>query len=598
MESTRGIEHGEATRVRAGEHGDDSPVHPVHFYEDGCFPAESIADFLGAGIGAGASALVLATPEHARALTDCLTARVGKLGALRRDRRLVVLDARATLAKIMGEQLPDRARFGTIARALLDGAMASAPSGQVRAFGELTTCLADDGNLAAALALERLCNEVLAARPCRLYCAYPFRHFVNGPLGEAFSEMCNLHDHVAPGHARCMVALQQQARALRAEVAERCQTEARLAEALRRQDEADRRKDQFLAMLGHELRNPLAPILTAVELMEIRGEPESGREREIIRRQARHLARLVNDLLDVSRIVRGSLELHLEATEISAVVANAVEVASPLVERLGHQLTVKVPGTGLPVRGDRLRLSQIFSNLLTNAAKYTRSGGRIAVEARRDDSSAVVEVTDDGCGIRKEMLTRIFEPFVQGGSSFDRSRGGLGLGLALVKAIAEMHGGSVSARSAGPELGSTFSVRLPLHQSTHPSAAPVEPRGAVPDSPARSAGGPGRRLLLVDDDWDVAETLATAFDEAGYQALARAGISPPDVAIIDIGLPAMDGWELGKRLRAAHPTSALRLVAMTGYGQDEDREKSREAGFDLHLVKPVELSALRKAVEG
>jgi PAS domain S-box-containing protein len=358
---------------------------------------------------------------------------------------------------------------------------------------------------------------------------------------------------------------------------------------------ANRAKDEFLAMLGHELRNPLSPILTALHLMKLRGAPGAERERTVIERQVNHLARLVDDLLDVSRIARGKVELKEEIIEMAEVIAKAIEMASPLLEQRTHTLITRVARTGLAVKGDPTRLSQVISNLLTNAAKYTPPSGRIVVSAARDNDEVVIRVRDSGIGLTPEVLPHIFDLFVQEPQAIDRSQGGLGLGLAIVRSLIERHGGSISASSDGPGCGSEFLVRLPI-------APPVQSTDEMP--PAVSAAvepleltAGARRVLVVDDNADAAEMLYELFGSKGYQAriaydgpsaLRLAETFVPDIAFLDIGLPVMDGYELAGRLRELPGLTSIRLVAVTGYGQESDKQKSQEAGFDHHLVKPVD----------
>ncbi|MDQ3263434.1 MAG: hybrid sensor histidine kinase/response regulator [Myxococcota bacterium] len=364
-----------------------------------------------------------------------------------------------------------------------------------------------------------------------------------------------------------------------------------LQEAVRRRDEADRRKDDFLAMLGHELRNPLAPILTAARLIELKGDASVAREREVISRQAEHLTRLVDDLLDVSRIVRGKIELRREQVELRAVLSRAVEIAAPLVEERRHQLSVELPD-GLTLDGDRGRLAQIFANLLTNAAKYTEPEGRITVSTSVQDGQVTVAISDTGVGIDPGHRGRLFEEFFQAESTMDRSQGGLGLGLALVKSLTELHGGRVEVHSAGRGQGSEFRVTLPLGVPGPARAKPV----LATLSPGQTA-----RLLVVDDNEDLAATLGEALSFSGYQvqvvndaaqALTLAATHPLDIALLDIGLPVMDGYELARRLRESAAGRPLRLIAVSGYGTDKDRARSAAAGFEAHLVKPVDFNAL------
>jgi PAS domain S-box-containing protein len=355
-------------------------------------------------------------------------------------------------------------------------------------------------------------------------------------------------------------------------------------------DEANRAKDEFLAMLGHELRNPLAPIFTALHLMRLRGESTYARERAVIARQVNHLARLVDDLLDVSRATRGALRLERTPVEVAPVVADAIETAGPLLEERKHRLTVAVPRTGLVVDADAERLAQVVGNLLSNAAKYTPPGGHIRVSARVEGEQIVIEVADDGAGIPPEILPRVFDPFTQGRQGLDRKQGGLGLGLAIARQLIVGHGGTIEARSTGPGRGTTMVVRLP--RVRRPSAA---------DSPAHdpTAHTPrgARRVLVVDDNPDAAELLEDALAAAGHDvrtapdgpsALQLVESFVPEIAFLDIGLPVMDGYELAGLLRRLPALRAVPLVAVTGYAQDDDRQRALASGFTEHLAKPLD----------
>jgi signal transduction histidine kinase len=375
---------------------------------------------------------------------------------------------------------------------------------------------------------------------------------------------------------------------------------AREQEAKRQAEQANRAKDEFLAMLGHELRNPLSPILTSLNLMQMRDSDSFRRERDIIERQVRHLARLIDDLLDVSRITRGKIQLKPEPLELITVVVKAIEMASPIIEQQMHHLIATVPNSGLKLEADPTRLSQVISNLLTNAAKYTDRGGKIWIRASREDRHIVLRVRDDGIGMSPEMLPRVFDLFSQGGRGLDRAQGGLGIGLAIVKSLVELHGGSVSAHSEGIGKGSEFVVILPAAvagQATSPrlSATTLSGPQAAADTTSH------RKVLIVDDNQDGAETLAEALGDLNFltriafdgpSALELVGAFKPDVMLIDVGLPVMDGYELVRRLRASG-LSSVRLIAVTGYGQESDRRRALEAGFDEHLVKPVDLGRLQ-----
>jgi signal transduction histidine kinase/ActR/RegA family two-component response regulator len=348
--------------------------------------------------------------------------------------------------------------------------------------------------------------------------------------------------------------------------------------------EAARRKDEFLAELGHELRNPLAPILTVVELLA--RNPTVGRERSIIERHTRHLARLVDDLLDISRVTRGNIELRREPVNLGATLERAVELASALVVRHRHRIDVDA-AADVTLVGDGVRLVQVFGNLLTNAAKFTPPGGRIEVRVTRDADRVRVAVRDDGRGIARDQLQRIFEPFVQGEKQRDALSGGLGLGLAIVKSLVDRHGGSISVTSGGAGAGSTFTVDLPTIAAP---AAEIEAPSRV-EAKSRS----GLRVLVVDDNIDVAALLSEALELEGFTT-AVAHDAPgalevgrrfmPHAAVLDVGLPGVDGYELAQAIRAEYGRDVA-LIAATGYGQRRDRERSEAAGFACHLVKPV-----------
>jgi signal transduction histidine kinase/ActR/RegA family two-component response regulator len=361
--------------------------------------------------------------------------------------------------------------------------------------------------------------------------------------------------------------------------------------------DADLRKDEFLAMLGHELRNPIAPIRAALDLMSLQDSSAFERERAVMERQVEHLVGLVDDLLDVSRITRGKIELRKVHVDIARVIASAVEMASPALEQRAHQLAV-VRGSGLSVLADPARMSQVIANLLTNAAKFTEPRGRIELSAAREGDTVVIRVKDSGIGIAKDMLPRIFDPFFQSANARERSQGGLGLGLAIVASLVNLHGGTVTAHSEGIGMGSEFVIRLPLATGV----AANEPRVAAASN-TESMATDSLRVLIVDDNDDAASAIASVLRwlgctvqvaHDGPSALALLPGAEPDLAILDIGLPVMDGYELGRQLRALGVGAYL--VAVTGYGQEADRKRALEAGFEDHIVKPVGLPKLRELV--
>jgi signal transduction histidine kinase len=404
---------------------------------------------------------------------------------------------------------------------------------------------------------------------------------------------------------RANTELEQANRTLQNEVAER----SRVEQALK---EADRHKDEFLAMLAHELRNPLAPILNAVQLMRRKslGDPQLVWSRDVIERQLAQLTRLVDDLLDVSRITRGKINLAREPVEIGGLVARAVETVQPLIVERGHQFTIDVPNEPIRVYGDPLRLTQALGNVLTNAAKYTERAGRISLIARPSGDVVEIRVRDTGIGIPSAHLPMIFDMFTQLRNDTGRSQSGLGIGLALVRKLLEMHGGTVTASSEGDGLGSEFLIRLPVIGNdtvrvSGTAGGQANGRAASVDAPAAEDASitpqVRRRILVADDNSDALESLATLLELGGHEvfsaangalALESAERHLPEVALLDIGMPKLDGYEVARRIRAQPWGRSITLVALTGWGQDSDRRRSGEAGFDSHLVKPLDLDKL------
>jgi signal transduction histidine kinase len=392
--------------------------------------------------------------------------------------------------------------------------------------------------------------------------------------------------------------LAQANRALKDEVAERI----RAQEAL---EAADRRKDDFLAMLSHELRNPLAAIQGAIELMQRKtvDDPQLAWARDVVSRQNRHLSRLIDDLLDVSRITRGKLTLHKEPVELRDVATHAVETVRPLIQSRRHNLTLRLPDCPLYVKGDPVRLAQVLSNLLANAAKYTDEGGHIDVAMERSSGGrypdVLIRVKDDGRGISGDVLSRLFEPSTHEERLNSGAHGGLGIGLIVVRGLVEMHGGVVEARSAGPERGSEFVVRLPLlaPEDLTLTVAPARAPAAAP-----AVNGSALRILVVDDNQDSASSMTLLLELQGHEvrvanagpaALNIANEQKPDVILLDIGMPGMNGYEVARRLRSQPDFAETLLVAITGYGRATDVQQTKSAGFDHHLVKPIDYDKLQ-----
>ncbi|HEX2828459.1 MAG TPA: response regulator [Burkholderiales bacterium] len=397
--------------------------------------------------------------------------------------------------------------------------------------------------------------------------------------------------------------LERANKTLQAEVAER----VRAQEAL---EAADRRKDDFLAMLSHELRNPLAAIQGAIELMQRKAIDDSQLlwARDVLSRQNRHLSRLIDDLLDVSRITMGKLTLHKEAVELRDVLQHAVETARPLLEMRGHTLSLRLPDQGLHVKGDAVRLSQVICNLLTNSAKYTDEGGAIELSlehasgAPGTEGDAVVRVRDNGRGISKEALSRLFEPSTHEERLNTGAHGGLGIGLIVVRGLVQMHGGSVEARSEGPGRGSQFTVRLPLIATEEFKMTVAPTRDAAATAASATPEESPLSILVVDDNQDSACSMTLLLElqghkvqvaHAGHTALRIAGECSPDVILLDIGMPGMNGYEVARQLRAQPAFHDTLLIAVTGYGRASDVKQTESAGFDHHLVKPIDYDKLQ-----
>ena len=395
----------------------------------------------------------------------------------------------------------------------------------------------------------------------------------------------------------------------------------RAEEALR---DADRRKDQFLATLAHELRNPLAPIRNAVELMDPRHQANDDTVRDarmIARRQVEHLSRLVDDLLDVSRITHGKIALQIECVDIAAAVATAVEANQPSIQKKQHTLHVNVPDGSCMIYGDPIRVAQVISNLLSNAAKYTPEGGVIELDASAAEDIMTIRVRDNGIGIPPNELADVFNLFMQSEDSLARSEGGLGIGLSLAKTLTELHGGTIEAFSAGLGMGSEFVVTLPIAASENVAApCPAESGAVASDDDALTTSAPvaanpvgdtqsvpdaKRRVMVVDDSVDGAESMSILLEMLGHDvrvmydgaaAISTAGEFKPEVVLLDIGLPGIDGYQVARALRAEPATAGALLIALTGYGQESDRQRTRDAGFDHHLVKPASLDDIERVI--
>ncbi|HEV7555662.1 MAG TPA: ATP-binding protein, partial [Kofleriaceae bacterium] len=531
----------------------------VQFYDDPEPLFEAVTRFLMCGFADSEPAVVIATEDHRNAFAGRLAAnRI--LAPSMADERIWMLDAATTLASFMIDGMPDPTLFEAAIGGVMTRIADRHPGRPIRAYGEMVDLLWRDGNSRAALALEEMWNDLGKRYVFSLFCAYAVGNFYTHTGDDDMHAVCAAHSHVIPSSgemAMDVVLLQLRARALEHEIEQRKQLEAALRRALddktaaqtrlegarREAERANHVKDEFLAMLGHELRNPLSPILSAVQLMKLRGD-ESEREQEIIERQVKHLIHLVDDLLDVSRISKGKVELDMKPMSLATLLAAAIEITAPQFEDHHHRVTVSAPDDDVWVNADEVRLCQVFTNVLANAAKYTDPGGAIDVRVDVAAHEVTVRIKDTGIGVAPDLLPHMFDLFVQGVRGSDRRQGGLGIGLALVRRLVELHGGQVSANSDGPNRGTEISVRLPRIDARRAPQVSDKPLGT---------GTTARRVLVVDDNDDAAGLLGDLLRSLGHEvavantsaaAIEIANRFAPQVAILDIGMPEMDGYEL------------------------------------------------------
>jgi PAS domain S-box-containing protein len=444
-----------------------------------------------------------------------------------------------------------------------------------------------------ANAIGKTCSELIPGHEQHWFDTYG-RVAATGEPVRFVNEAKALHRWYDVYAVRVGDAAQARVAILFTDISERVRTESELRRLAADLSEADRRKTQFLATLAHELRNPLAPLRSGLQVMRLAGSDQAtiARVQDIMDRQLSHMVELVDDLLDVARIAHGQVELRRAAIDLKEVVRNAIETSMPLIEAARHRLEIALPDRALPLVGDQTRLTQVVSNVLNNAAKYTPRGGAIGLSARVDGGQACIAVSDNGVGIPAESLHAVFEMFTQVGRNKDRAQGGLGIGLSLVRSLVQLHGGTVEAASAGPGLGSTFTIRLPLAPGALPAAA----------APAFPPEGNGTlRILVVDDNRDAAETLAALLGLLGHsvkvandgqQALQVAPEFDPDLVFLDLGMPRLSGYDVARALRSDLRLERAVLVALTGWGGDNDRARTSAAGFDLHLTKPVTMATI------
>ncbi len=602
--------------------------HFVQFYETDGFLLNSLSGFIGAAINSGDGAIVLATKEHRDGLDELLLANGLDLANARAYGRYVSLDAAETLSKFMVDGSPDPGAFHD----LMSSVIASVTDGRsrVRAFGEMVAILWAENNYAGAIRLEELWNDLQKTHSFSLFCAYP----MNGLGGEKFIEphsgVCTVHSRVIPAESyaglinqearlRVIAQLQQKAASLEAEVKERQQAEERLRLALvgeqmarAEAETANRMKDEFLATVSHELRTPLNAIIGWSHLLQAGSLDQATASRALatIDRNAKVQAQLIEDILDVSRMITGKLRLNNEPVDIASVINAAIDSVQLAVDSKEIELEVTLDPSARHTLGDSSRLQQVVWNLLSNAIKFTPSGGRIEVKVKRAGRNLKIRVSDSGQGIGPDFLPFIFERFRQADGTTTRQHGGLGLGLAIVRHLVELHGGTITAESAGEGKGSTFIIKLPLAPSPQRNRESRKTTGRLQEKKDSNAhfSSPSLddvQVLLVDDDPDTLQILSLMLVESKANVQTAASVSEalellewytPDVVVSDLAMPGEDGYSLIAKIRASENGKQIPTVALTSYVRVEDRARALSAGFSMFVPKPVEPNELITAI--
>ena len=602
--------------------------HFAQFYENDEFLVNSLCGFVRTGLSAGEAVIVAATKAHREALDELLQAQGLDLHEANATGRYIQLDAAETLSQIMVEGMPNAQRFAEV----LGGIVAYAAQGRrVRIFGEIVVQLWAEQKCDAAIRLEELWNDLQKTHPFQLFCAYPMNGFGREALAMPLINVCSEHSAVIPAESytaleshdqrlRTIIQLQQKASSLQAEIAERNEVEEKLRAALIREqlaraeaETANRMKDEFLATVSHELRTPLNAIMGWSHMLRSGQLDEATRARalEIIDRNAKSQAQLIEDILDISRMINGKLYLNMEAVDVASVINAAVDAVQLASEAKGIQLQLTLDPAACHILGDAGRLQQVVWNLLSNAIKFTPSGGRVEVRFECADSNVQIRVSDTGQGINPDFLPYVFDRFRQADATSTRQIGGLGLGLAIVRHLIELHGGTVHAESAGAGCGATFSISLPLapardgakfRRSVTGTLRPIEDRRRSATSSLA-----GVHVLLVDDDPDMLQVLSMILTAAkatvqtaasAPEALEMLESYKPDVLVSDLAMPDEDGYSLIRKVRAidAERGQQTQAVALTALVRVEDRARALSAGFNMFVPKPVEPSELITAI--
>lgn len=612
--------------------------HFAQFYETDSFLLNSLSGFVSTGLHAGDAVIVVATKEHREGLEELLHERGLDVPGASRSGNYIAVDADEMLSKFMVDGQPEPVRFSELVGDII--VRAAQGRRRVRIYGEMVACLWAEGNCEAAIRLEELWNELRKVHPFSLFCGYAISGFGGEEFAEPLRHVCSNHTRVIPSESyaslstsderlRAITVLQQKARALEAEIAERKEAEAALRAALEEREQllvreqlaraeaesANRLKDEFLATVSHELRTPLNAIIGWSHMLRYDHMDEAmvARGIETIERNAKSQAQLVEDILDVSRVITGKLHLSIEPVDVASVINAAIDAVQLAADSKGIQLKVALDPSARRVSGDASRLQQVVWNLLSNAIKFTPAGGCVCVQLERADSCAQIKVSDTGCGISQDFLPFIFDRFRQADGSSTRMHGGLGLGLAIVRHLVELHGGTVSADSPGEERGATFTIELPLAPTPEQAKGhrrEIENLRAKDDGWTPDAALPsleGVQVLLVDDDEDTLQMLATVLTSfratvqtasSASEALEALQWFKTDVLVSDLAMPEEDGYSLISKVRALEVAGGRQIpaVALTAYVRVEDRAQALKAGFNMFVPKPIEPSELVTAI--
>ncbi|WP_394845915.1 ATP-binding protein [Pendulispora brunnea] len=588
--------------------------HVVQFYDQDEFLNDTMLQFLGGGLSEGDSLIVVAVPTHRDAFQRSLAARGFDVQLLCESNQLTLLDAHELLSRFMVGSMPDKDLFENEVGRLIETTLCRRKDAKLRIFGEMVDVLCQAGNPLGAVRLEEMWNELAAVHSFSLLCGYSMSSFQKVADVTAFEDVCSRHSHVFPTESysgldgsearlREIGMLQQRARALESEIERRKDLEKRLREALEREVSQSRMKDEFLATVSHELRTPLNAILGWASMMRVDPSLDVAKALDTIERNARSQGRLIEDVLDMSRIITGKLKIERHPIDLASVIRSALEVVAPTAQAKDIRIETRIGVDPCPFYGDADRLQQILWNLLSNALKFTPNEGSIQVRLEQHGSSFEVQVIDTGRGIEPAFLPHIFERFRQADTSTTRAERGLGLGLAIVRYLVELHGGTIRAHSEGEGTGSRFVMHLPV-PAVRDTGAKTPATDAVPPRSTPAGAGTkkvleGLRVVACEDDQDARDLLFHVMKAAGalvrvagsaHEALEHVKEFRPDVVVSDIGLPEVDGYAFMRQLRALPEDKGGRTpaIALTAYARGQDARKAFFAGYQLHLAKPVE----------